>query len=187
MDDDGRVLPPVWLLDIDGVVNAIAAEGDPAVWPAESWRRRRVSPVDDGYQYSILTAEPVLDFLRGVHAAGTAEIRWHTTWQRSAPLRISPALGLPAWPIADAPEFTHHRDSGYAGVTARSWWKLAAAERVVADEGRRLLWTDDDIDRIDDPVLAELISRPEVLAVSPDTATGLTGAELARCAQFLRS
>jgi hypothetical protein len=178
-------LPAVWLLDVDGVVNAVAAEGDPSVWPAYSWQRRRVAPVDDGYEYSILTADPVLDFLRGVDAAGRAEIRWHTTWQRSAPLRISPALNLPAWPVADAPEFTHHRDSGYAGVADRSWWKLAAAQRVVSLEGRRLLWTDDDIDRVADAALAALVGRPDVLALSPDTATGLTADDLRRCAEFL--
>jgi hypothetical protein len=30
---------PVWLLDIDGVLNVLGGKPDPSGWPARSWRR----------------------------------------------------------------------------------------------------------------------------------------------------
>ncbi len=186
MSDGIAELPPVWLLDVDGVINAISERGDCATWPADQWRRHEVTHLN-GTTWPILAAEPVLDFLREVHHAGAAELRWHTTWQNSAQHRLAPALGLPDWPVAGSPEFTDQHDSGYgfAAQVRRTWWKLGAVERVIREEGRRLLWTDDDIRYGGDEELERVLSAPGVLAVSPTPTTGLDRGDLASIADFL--
>ena len=45
----------------------------------------------------------VVDFLIGVHEQDRAEIRWHTTWQHDAQ-NLANLVGLPTFPIAEAPE-----------------------------------------------------------------------------------
>ena len=120
-----------------------------------------------------------MSYLRAVHANGDAEIRWHTSWQHSAPERLAPALGLPDWPLAVAPEY---HDMGEHG-----WWKLGAAARVLDEAGRRLVWTDDDIGfgaKLTGAV-GELLRRPGVLAVTPHTTIGLTRKNLLAVDAFL--
>lgn len=169
---------PVWLLDVDGVLNACSSKGCRTVWPREYWNSHLVADLD-GRQWPILVADPVVSYLRAVHANGDAEIRWHTSWQHSAPERLAPALGLPDWPLAVAPEY---HDMGEHG-----WWKLEAAARVLDEAGRRLVWTDDDIGfgaKLTGAV-GELLRRPGVLAVTPHTTIGLTRKNLLAVDAFL--
>ena len=178
--------PPVWLLDVDGVINAVARRPDTDVWPPQAWSARRVTALD-GRTWPILTAQPVLDFLCAVHGAGRAEIRWHTTWQRSAVARLGPALDLPEWPVAEAPEFTRFEDSGYdAGTSLDQWWKSGAAERVLGQEGRRLVWTDDDLAAGRSlPAVQRVLAHDSVCLLSPRPDAGLSPADLAVIEQFL--
>jgi len=166
---------PVWLLDIDGVINACTRNPDKNVWPADQWRRDRVNG------YPILVAQPVLDFVTRVHKDGLAEVRWHTTWQKDAAL-IEEAFGLPSLPVQDCPEFaTAH--------TSERWWKLPAAERLVMEEGRALVWTDDDIDYSisgkDAGALGVMRQAQRILAISPSDMTGLTPKHLRQIDEFL--
>jgi hypothetical protein len=166
---------PVWLLDVDGVINACTLRPDPNVWPEDQWRREKV------HGFWITAAQPVLDFITRVHKDGLAEIRWHTTWQRDAAL-IEEAFGLPPLPVQDCPEFaTAH--------TSERWWKLPAAERVVMEEGRALVWTDDDIDYSisgkDAGALGVMRQARRILAISPSDRTGLTPKHLRRIDEFL--
>jgi hypothetical protein len=175
MSDTDR---PVWLLDIDGVINACTKNPDRSVWPADAW----VRPEAKGHRrvWPILAATPVVEFIRQVHEAGRAEIRWHTTWQEMA-VNLGAALDLPRFPVQDAPEFLSW-DLGRAA----GWWKLPAAERVLRDEGRTLVWTDDDITwslgRRGSDDLREL---GPVLLVSPSELTGLTPKHLRHIDDFL--
>ncbi len=173
---------PVWLLDVDGVLNACSSKGCRTVWPRECWNSHLVADLD-GRKWPILVADPVVSYLRAVHAYGDAEIRWHTSWQHSAPERLAPALGLPDWPLVVAPEY--HDPAEH---TAHGWWKLAAAARVLDEEGRRLVWTDDDIGfgaQLLDNQVAALLRRPGVLAVTPRTTIGLTRKNLLAVDEFL--
>lgn len=176
-------LPPVWLLDVDGVINAMSKRGDRTAWPADQWAKRDVLAMDG--LFPVLTADPVLDFLRTVHETGAAEIRWHTSWQQWAVAALAPALGLPSWPVAEAPEFTD-AESGFG--TGHAWWKLGAAERVVHEEGRRLVWTDDDLrwETRSNPSLPGLLARPGVLGVATRPHTGLLPRDLRSIAEFVR-
>lgn len=127
---------PVWLLDIDGVLNVFGDEPDRAPWPAGSWRRFPATDASTRVTWPIVVAEPVAAFIREVHESGRAEVRWHTTWQQSAN-RIAERLALPELEVHPAPEFRDFRD-------APAWWKLPGALRVIEDEHRPLIWTGDE-------------------------------------------
>ena len=175
--------PPVWLLDIDGVVNALAM-GQPDAWPADAWVQRVVCaevPSQGLVNLSIMAARPVLEFIAAVHEERRAEIRWHSTWRAAAVTGLAPALGLPPIPISIAPEWAS---------PVPLWWKIPAARRV-AESGRRLLWTDDQLELFrGDPrnaaELAALDARAGTLLLCPDPDPGLTPADLDRIAAFLQ-
>ncbi|GIH07355.1 hypothetical protein Rhe02_54220 [Rhizocola hellebori] len=177
---------PVWLLDVDGVVNACSRKPDGSVWPKDQWLSGKAQNRDG--EFPILWAQPVVDFIRDVHESGRAEVRWHTTWQKDA-AAIEALCGLPAFEVAVAPEF----DAAvtYAAEAIREgrpdWWKLPSAERVVRDEKRPLVWTDDDITyslkRYDAD--AGLRAYSPALLVSPNDRTGLTPKHLRRIGDFL--
>lgn len=178
---------PVWLLDIDGVVNAISRKPDRNVWPRDQWVTGTASSA--GVDWPILAAQPVLDFIRTVHEKGRAEIRWHTTWQRDA-RNLARLLGLPRFALQECPEF-EEREQGLAGAApaavSRGWWKYPAAERVVRDEGRPLVWTDDDATwelRVHDNG-TELARLAPTLIVSPQAHLGLTPKHLRNIDAFL--
>jgi HAD domain in Swiss Army Knife RNA repair proteins len=173
-----RAAKPVWLLDVDGVVNALARGPVEGSWPADMWLRRVVSadiPNTGRMVLPILAAQPVLDFVTRVVTAGAADVVWHSTWRAAAVTDLAPVLGLPAIPISIAPEWTDRP----AGL----WWKVPAAERVVAS-GRPLVWTDDDIAALPEQV-AQLAHRSDTLLVSPDPRTGLTPEHLNAIAEFI--
>lgn len=169
---------PVWLLDIDGVINALARGRVRGSWPRSAWLRTVASAEIPGrgpMVLPILAARPVLDFVTQVHRSGAAEVRWHSTWREAAVTELAPALGLPPIPISSAPEWTQRPTGG--------WWKLPEARRVLAS-GRPLVWTDDDL-----PVFAhelgDLTTRGDALLIGPDPIVGLTRPELDQIAAFL--
>ncbi len=170
---------PVWLLDFDGVINAITGKPDPSVWPREEWVRG--TAFADGVGWPVLAARPVLAFVHEVHTAELAEIRWHSTWQQHANTVIRPLLGLPEFPVQPSPERT-------LGPMYQGWWKLPAAERVLHEEGRPLVWTDDDLatERARRPRgLGTVAGAASTLLVSPRQNTGLTPKHLRQIREFL--
>jgi hypothetical protein len=176
---------PVWLLDIDGVINVLGREV-PTTWPRSEWVQRVIfAPVPERgvVGLPVLAARPVLDFVRRVHAAGRAEIRWHTTWRTAAVTHFAPVLGLPGCAMSIATEWREPE--------APLWWKVPAVQRETA-RGRRVLWIDDEIDahREGPPATAAAITAldtdPYAVLVSPDRDRGLTPADLERLAALLR-
>jgi len=94
--------------------------------------------------------------------------------------------------VADAPEFLAGSQEAAAAILEdRSpvWWKLPAAERVVAEEGRPLIWLDDDIaDELwREGGTAYQIGTPDApaLLVCPNERTGLTPKHLRMIDSFL--
>jgi hypothetical protein len=169
---------PLWLLDIDGVVNALTVAPDVRVWPEHTWIHRTVIseiPARGMLRLPILAARPVLDFVAAAAASGRVDVRWHSTWRSAAVTDLAPALGLPHIPISVAPEWTNR--------TRGQWWKAPAALRALA-AGRRLIWTDDDLDYFGDEVAA-VRERPDALLIGPDPAVGLRPADLDAIAAFV--
>jgi hypothetical protein len=178
------VKPPVWLLDIDGVLNAASRKPPGFVWPRDQWIQDRATV--GRHSLPILAARPVVDFIRQVHEQGRAEIRWHSTWQHDAKA-VADLLDLPDFPVQEAPEWP---DSAHDEV----WWKLPAVQRVARDgwqpefrQSRALVWTDDDAYGIDLPErdVAALRSTCPLLLVVPQARLGLTPKHLREIDAFL--
>jgi hypothetical protein len=168
---------PVWLLDVDGVINACTPKPDRNVWPLDQWRRAHVLGMP------ILAAQPVLDFIAAVHHDGRADIRWHTTWQLDA-RTLADEFGLPTLPVAESPEYTARLKNRVMGED--TWWKLPAAKRVLEDEGRPLIWTDDDITySLGRRGQDEMRSLGPALLIAPNDRTGLTPKHLRWIGDFL--
>jgi hypothetical protein len=188
MKEEGEMGKPVWLLDIDGVINSISVKEPKHIWPSTSWERGEVQNSLSPEKWPMLWSRDVVDFILTIHADDLAEIRWHTTWQEEAVL-VSELVGLPEFPIAKCPEF---RENGSVVAAEQmregrpGWWKYMTAERVLVEEKRPLIWTDDDITwemtRIH---RAQLALKGEVLFICPDQATGLTPKHLEKIGQKL--
>jgi hypothetical protein len=171
---------PVWLLDLDGVINAASMTFPMHAWPRDSWRQITAED-SEGVSWPIRTAQPVVDFIRAVHESGRAEIRWHTTWQQDA-LVVGRHLGLPDFAVAHAPEYGKLDEF----LDRNRWWKFPAARRVLADEHRALLWTDDDAGSdLRREERAELASLGRLLIVCPNAKTGLRRRHLRQIDAFL--
>jgi hypothetical protein len=166
--------PPVLLLDVDGVLNAVRLD------LPEGWRRGTFN----GY---VLSWNPtVVARLRALHESGQVELQWLTTWTSMADELLAEPLGLPRGLR------THSRDdvlpTGFAGELRglSGWWKLAAAQAVTeAEPGRRIVWIDDDLPDQAEDTSEWLAANERVLVVSPDFTTGLTHAELDRVEAWL--
>lgn len=168
-------MKPIWLLDIDGVLNVDSKR----LWPDSKWNKFRAFGGDQ--RFTILIALDLADRIRKIHDSGLAEIQWHTTWQDWA-YQVARGVGLPRFPICDAPEYAAWSQT----KKNERWWKLPAAVRVLESE-RPLVWTDDDIsyDNYAKPALA--LVRPEIprLLICPGSAEGLGPKHLDRIEKFL--
>lgn len=161
---------PIWLLDIDGVVNAF----DTRAWPEDQWMQVIVTdsrPKD----WTITAAQPVLDFITKVHEGKWAEIVWLTTWQEDAN-KVSDALFLPHFRHIPNPMWKNTRHAG------PQWWKLTEAMRVYL-QGRPTIWTDDDISQEIRSILNK--GTDGTLVISPSTNEGLAPVHLDKIAKFL--
>jgi hypothetical protein len=131
----------------------------------------------------ILVSLPVLAFIRATHESGAAEIRWLTTWMDDAQA-IADEFGLPTFPVEGGPEYDRRLHDRV--FDREAWWKLPAATRVLVDEKRPLIWTDDDITydlgrRGQD----EMRTLGPALLLGPNERTGLTPKHLRRITEFL--
>ncbi|MDI6103968.1 hypothetical protein QLQ12_35795 [Actinoplanes sp. NEAU-A12] len=155
--------PPVWLLDVDGVINA-----NRPGWHAAP-RRSMVYSAQDRCEYRLRWAPTLIHRLRRLHASSAVELRWCTTWCPEAHLlerlwRLPPlARALTCDPV---PKGTHAHPL-----------KLDAARQVLA-AGRPLIWTDDEAVPTDGPVFAELTAHGQALLIAPSSSRGLQPADL---------
>jgi hypothetical protein len=160
---------PVWLLDVDGVINAFRA----------GWWHTRPSLVQvwstaDAYDYRIRYEPRLIDVIREVHAQGLAEVTWCTTWCSDAGA-LEEAFGLPVLPRAF--------DEPVKGADACAA-KIAAARRVVAD-GRLLVWTDDVEVGHHAGECAAWAEEGRALVIAPDESRGLRPGHVRRIQAYL--
>lgn len=151
--------PPVWLLDVDGVVNATR--------PGWGAAPRRASVYADGDAWTMRWAPALTDRIRDLHLAGVAEVRWCTTWCPWAD-QLERLWRLPVLAKAFTDPLT-----GPAAAAA----KLAAA-RTVRASGRRLVWTDDEVTPRSGPVHDELTADASGLLIAPTARRGLQPADI---------
>jgi len=159
--------PPVLLLDVDGVLNAVLFD------LPEGWQRG----IYNGF---VLSWDPTVTArLRDLHESGRVEIQWLTTWTENADKLLAGPMGLPRGLK------THSRDdvlpTGFEGELRgiSGWWKLAAARAVAAAEpDRRIVWIDDDLVAPAEDVVEWLEAHAHVLVVAPNLFTGLTHEQL---------
>lgn len=173
---------PVWLLDVDGVINACSRELPTNNHPEDTWNSVHCAAM--GAIWPITWSTVVRDFLLDAHER--VEIRWHTTWQHDAQT-IADALSLPEWEVQPAPEFySRHSMYGGWGGSPSSWWKMGGALDVVNNEKRPLIWTDDDLSNFEvDRFLSLKTSDVPTILVTPDTTCGLTANQLRSISAFI--
>jgi hypothetical protein len=148
------VSKPVWLLDVDGVLNASRPGWGAA--PRSGWA------YSAGERWRIRWAPALVSRIRTLHRSGRVEIRWCTTWCHDAD-QIERLLNLPPF------------DRAWGGQlfgAEASDAKLAAA-RTVVDTGRPLIWTDDAEVPEEGPLVEELSGDGRGLLIRPKPYKGL--------------
>lgn len=163
-------LPPVLLLDVDGVVNAMQPGWGGTPRKAGAWS------ASDSYEYTIRWAPALVDRIRDLHKAGTVEVRWCTTWCADADV-LERLWRLP--PLERA--FTDPIKGRAASMA-----KLAAARQVL-DDGRRLIWTDDVEVPTSGDLFDELTKSGRALLIRPSGRRGLQPDDLDAIEAFAKA
>ncbi|MGC4808477.1 hypothetical protein [Micromonospora sp. DT233] len=163
-------LPSVWLLDVDGVLNA-SRPG----WGGPPRRSGCWSSVDN-YEYTMRWAPALIERIRNLNRSGAVELRWCSTWCADA-TALERLWALP--PLKRAFADPVRGDAASAA-------KLAAARKVLADD-RRLIWTDDTEVPLDGDVHDELVAAGRALLIRPRGSTGLQPEHMDRIEAFARS
>jgi hypothetical protein len=163
---------PVWLLDVDGVINA----------PKPPWHEqpRRLTAYADGCDYRIRYAPALVAKIGELHVAGVVEVVWCTTWC-SYPDQLRRLERLWGWP---------ELRRAFTDVSNHPELMRIAKHDAACDavgESRRLIWTDD----VEVPTSGDLYDdlmfigrRNGVLLIKPDDRHGLTPAHLELIERF---
>ncbi len=160
---------PIWLLDVDGVLNAVM---DPATIPDEY-------TAVNNHDYAIVYRQSVVDRIASLHESGRVEVRWLTTWMHRANT-LARGIGLPEFAVEGDPEVWIERPG--------TWWKSTVAQRIDAEcPAAPLIWTDDDLDysvgRGEVDWLAGRVTP--TLAITTDWRIGLSDYDMDRIESFL--
>jgi hypothetical protein len=168
--DARRPVPPVpWFMDLDGVLNVIGSV------PSDDWGSYEQIEVlgDQDTAVPVIYASMLVRCLNEMVNRRLVEVTWLTTWERRAPLRFAPAVGLQLGDqVVEDP----------TGISA-FWWKFAAVLKrqvVPGDPGwSPFVWTDDQI--TSDDQARDLLQLPSehAVVISPDETRGLTPNHLA--------
>lgn len=163
-------IEPIWLLDIDGVLNAMV-DRDTLAHPHWTDLLKKPVPTSFGVEYDLVISGTVIDFIN-THAAYGVDIRWATTWQHDANKFVAPTFGLPQLPV------------GAEEQGPSDYFYKERAALIAIDKGRPLIWTDDDAIRL---MVRKDIEESGVpnLMIEPDPRVGLTPAHLDAISAFL--
>lgn len=182
-------VPPLLLLDVDGVLNALGRPL-PDTWP--TWRTG--TAVALGRPYVIAYSPDAVRRLLALHETGAAEVQWLTTWGHAANTSLRRLLSMPELAVAATfgAEAPTAGGAALADVTPAApdaltgrWWKFDAVRQLLATwPGRRLVWLDDDLAGEPD-IAAWTRGQTDALLIAPDPRVGLTPADLDRVEAFL--
>lgn len=175
--------PPLLLLDVDGVLNAL---GRPLTDDWSDWRTGTATAA--GRDYVIAWSPSVVARLLDWHAGGRVELQWLTTWGHDANRSLRHLLEMPELVVAGTYDEALTAAAGapdpgtgaLAAVTPAArdeltgrWWKFDVVRRVIAAEpGRRLVWLDDDLAGERD-VRARVREATDCLPLAPLPRSGL--------------
>jgi hypothetical protein len=188
-------MTPLILLDVDGVLNALADDGENDL----AWREwRHGSATADSTAWPIVWAPEVIGRLRAWHDSGRVEIQWLTTWGHEANNELRELLGLPELAVAgtyqDEDESGAGTDAGssHASVAPSApdalsgrWWKYDVVRRLLAEQpDRELIWIDDEL-QPGSAFRRWADEQPLLHAVGPDPAVGLSSDDLRQIAWLL--
>ncbi|MBB2925524.1 HAD domain-containing protein [Cellulomonas cellasea] len=176
MNGAGRPDVPVWLLDVDGVLNARSRPG----WSAAPAQRYAHA---NGLRFKLRWSPALLTEVRNLIGTDTVEIRWATSWVPHID-QVARAMALPDLPLA----FT--LPSNLAAATDELHEATEAAKRAAAldtvESGRRLLWTDDDAIWPSGPE-REHLEAAGALLIAPDERHGLQPEDVAAIRAWLNA
>lgn len=158
----------VWLLDVDGVINA----NNPG-WGAAP---HKAYVEAHGTTWRFRWAPSLVDFIRQVALSDLVEIRWATTWVPWA-RNVEAAFKLPELALAFSEQVAF-----ISPHTA----KADAALEVIVKEQRPLLWTDDDAVPSEGYVRDALdqVEEGRLLIVEPHPNKGLQPEDVERIKEF---
>lgn len=178
-------MKPVWLMDVDGVLNIIGWGSDGV---KKAW--------DDTYRFvamgfQITVSPRMIRSIEGWRRSGLVEVRWLTTWEDHANEFLSPEFD---WPqnlqVAgrrEESQLERPRKFSESRVSYREdvgWWKLEFAQAVY-ETGVPVIWTDDDIAFAPDAKeWLRTVDDDRMLAISPHS--GLTPGDLVRIERFIK-
>lgn len=151
---------PVWLLDVDGVINVdIDAWGDGLT----------VGSADAGHEgvFRMRWAPKLVRRIGELAQSGAVDVRWATTWCPYAD-QLEKLWGLP--------ELSRAWSNGLYGYEVKDA-KRSAAENVLWT-GRPLIWTDD-------TEAHKIPSGDRALCIKPNATYGLTPAHLSEIEEFI--
>lgn len=157
----------MWLLDVDGVLNAVQPGW--GVRPSHAYARYQ------GVEYRFRWAPPLIHRIRALAESGDVEIRWSTTWVDAID-EVENAFRLGPFPLA----YRRPADS----VRSHNALKLQAALDVL-DSGRPLVWTDDVAIPTHGPD-RDALAAAGTLLIAPDERTGLQPEHWDAIARFVR-
>jgi hypothetical protein len=161
---------PVWLLDVDGVLNA-----DRPSWGGLAGKG---TAKFEGHAFRMRWAPRLMVQLSGLHRDRVVEFRWATTWVDQIG-QIEALFQLPGFPLA------------FSGLPSGPQTQVPdlkgkAALHVVETERRPLIWTDDDAIPLGGPLRRRLqASGQPLLLIAPDPNRGLEPADLQAVTEFL--
>lgn len=182
-------MTPLLLLDVDGVLNALADDGE----HQDAWSQWRAGyATADGSRWPITWAPAVIERLRGWHEDGLVQIQWLTTWGHDANDELRRLLGLPHLVVAGT-----HTEFDLEGATADveteahaavapsapdplsgHWWKYDVVRRVLDEHpGRAVIWVDDEL-QPGSAFRRWADEQPLLHAVGPDPRVGLSRDDL---------
>lgn len=160
---DAHSSVPVWLLDVDGVLNALSRPG----WHAPP--ARRYAHVD-GLEFKLRWAPSLIDAIVDLHRSKTVEIRWATSWVNHTD-QLCRLMGLPRFPLAFTLPVTLKAATDELHAATEAAKRVAALATITP--GRRLLWTDDDAIFLVGTPERDALEAAGSLLIAPDDRRGL--------------
>lgn len=162
-------LQPVWLLDIDGVLNT---------HPTRAAQRNVVrTPTDD---WTIDWNPAIIEVIKDVYARDVVDLVWLTTWEPEIHL-ISPLFDMPFLPCGH--QVLHTVSTKFPNAPVTDWSKRLVFNHY-RSLGHPVVWTDDsaiDVREVNDTVG----SLDDVLFIRPNYRIGLTPEHLVLIMSFI--